>query len=127
MTRFLKRILVFSIPILIYCGFIVVVDPFAYFNWFSVIAPKTKRVTAKALNECLWKMNEFDRHPEASILLGDSRMDAMPADKVTGVTNRKYFNFGFGGASVKEMTDAFWFAANRTRLSDVYIGLNLNV
>src|SRR5580692_5668694 len=111
MTRFLKRLLIFSIPMVIYCGLIAVIDPFDYLHTVSVISPAVKTTTARALNECFWKMNQYDRHPVSSILLGDSRMDAMPTDKLTRVTNREYFNFAFGGGSLNEIIDTFWFAA----------------
>lgn len=127
MTRLLQRLLIFCIPMLVYCGCIAIVDPFNYFGTASVIPDVVKIPTARALNECFWKMNQFDRHPVSSILLGDSRMDAMPTDKLTAVTRREYFNFAFGGGTLNEMIDAFWFATRRVRLTDVYIGLNLNV
>lgn len=127
MMRFLTRLLIFSIPILVYCTAIAVIDPFDYFGLPSVISPGVKAATAKGLNECFWKMNEFNRHPASSILLGDSRMDAMPTEKVSQAAAREYCNLAFGGASLNEIMDAFWFAARRTRLTNVYIGLNLNV
>jgi hypothetical protein len=126
-ARFLKNLLLFSIPIVIFCGFIAIVDPFDYLNIVSAVSPGVKASTAKALNVCLWKMNQYDHQPVSSILLGDSRMDAMPAARISRVTNREYFNMAFGGGTLNEMIAAFWFAAGRTRLSDVYIGLNLNV
>lgn len=127
MTRFLARLVIFSIPIVIYCGVIALIDPFDFLNVVQIISPAVKASTAKALNVCFWKMNQYDHHPVSSILLGDSRMDAMPTDKLSKVTNREYFNFAFGGGSLNEMIDTFWFASRRTKLTDVYIGLNLNV
>jgi hypothetical protein len=127
MTRFLARLLIFSIPIAVYCGFVALIDPFDYLRVSSVISPTVKASTARALNECFWKMNQYDHHPVSSILLGDSRMDAMPTGNITRVANREYFNFAFGGGTLNELIDAFWFSTGRTRLRDVYIGLNLNV
>jgi hypothetical protein len=126
MTRFVKRLLIFVIPMAAYCAFIAVVDPFDFFGISSAISPGIKLRTAKAMNECFWKMEHYDRHPASGILLGDSRMDAIPGDKISGAAHREYFNLAFGGGTLNEMIELFWFAARRTRLTDAYFGLNLD-
>lgn len=126
MTRFLTRLAVFTIPFWIYFAFIAIVDPFGYLNIFPISAEQ-KFPVAGALNPCFWKMNDFGRHPSSRILLGDSRMLAIHPEKLREMTGADYFNFAYGGSSLNEMIDTFWYAARRTELREVYIGLNLNV
>lgn len=126
MTRFLSRLALFSIPFWVYFAFIAIVDPFGYLN-LSPISAEQKLPVAGALNPCFWKMNEFNRRPSSRILLGDSRMLGIHSDKLRESTGEDYFNFAYGGSSLNEMIETFWFAARRTELREVYIGLNLNV
>jgi len=72
-------------------------------------------------------MNLFRRAPQGKILLGDSRMLALRTERLREASGEDYFNFAYGGASLREMIDTFWFAARRTKLEKVYIGLSLNV
>lgn len=127
MARLFQRLLIFSIPFLIYGAAIAIIDPFNFLGTPSPVPTPIKKHIAQALNECFWKMEEFDRHPVSRILLGDSRMDNLPVTRVEAATGKEYFNFGVGGGAMKEMMDMFWFASRRTRLTEVDFGLNLNV
>src|SRR5690349_16490940 len=126
MKRFIQRVALFSIPFVVYAAFIVIVDPFDYLNIVHI--PKEQKFpNAAALNPCFWKMNEFARQPSSRILLGDSRMLGIRAEKLREMTGKDFFNFAYGGSSLNEMIDTFWYANEHTKLHDVYIGLNLNV
>ena len=126
MMRFLQRLAVFSIPFGVYFAFIVVVDPFAYLNIVHT-ARERKIANASALNQCFWKMNEFRQRPVPRILLGDSRMLPIRPEMLLAKTGDEYFNFAYGGSSLQEMIETFWFASRLTKLREVYVGLNLNV
>lgn len=102
-------------------------DPFDFFGAPSFIPDEVKAPTASQLNPCLWKMKRFERAPSANILLGDSRMNAVSVERLKELTGEDYFNFGYGGGSLKESIDTFWFAAERVKLQRVYIGLHLSV
>lgn len=117
----------FSVPVLAYMLIITIADPFRLFSGVSVFSDELKQKTARPLNPCLWKLVYFDRHPAAHILLGDSRMEGLPAAAVTVRTGQAYTNLAYGGATLNEIIDTFWFAANRQPLKSVVIGMNLNV
>ncbi len=127
MPRLVQRLFLFSLPFLIFWTGIAIIDPFNFLGTPSPVPTPVKKHIAQALNECFWKMEEFDRHPVSRILIGDSRMDNLPVAKVDAATGREYFNFGIGGGTMNEMMDIFWFASRRTRLTEVDFGLNLNV
>lgn len=71
-------------------------------------------------------MRRFERAPAPNILLGDSRMQAVSAGRLKELTGEEFYNFGYGGGSLKESIDTFWFAAGRVKLRSVYIGLHLS-
>jgi hypothetical protein len=127
MERLLKHFALFSVPFCIYATFIVVTDPFNFLFNHSLIAESTKQKTAGLINPPLWKMSQFDRTPRPNILVGDSRMGHVPIRAIREITGQQYFNFWYGGATLREMIDTFWFAAKRTRLQNVVIGINFNV
>jgi len=80
--------------------------------------------TAYPLNYCLWKMPAFARHPASNLLLGDSRMDALKSERVKELTGTDYFNLAYGGATIREIIESFWFASRHASVSRVYIGIN---
>ena len=124
---FLKHGIVFSIPILLYATFITVTDPFNFLGLPSVIPDDVKRRTSYPLNPCFWKMENYVKKPVPNLLLGDSRMDAISTAQLKNLTGEDYFNFAYGGATMREILDTFWFAAKQQKLEKVYIGLNLTV
>lgn len=101
-------------------------DPFDFVGAPSLVPREVKERTASQLNPCLWKMIRFERDPAPNILLGDSRMNAISAERLRELTGEEYYNFGYGGGSLKEAVDTFWFAAERAELKSVYIGLHLS-
>lgn len=127
MAHFLKRLLVFSVPFWLYILFIAVSDPFNYLGGPSIVSNEVKLRTAYPLNYCLWEMPAFARHSSENLLLGDSRMVAVNAKRVKELTGMEFFNLAYGGATIREIVESFWFASRRANLRRVYIGLNFNL
>lgn len=125
--RFFKKLTLFCLPLILAAGFIAAVNPFNFLPVKSVVSNEIKSSISPQLNPCLWKMNIFSQQPNDKILLGDSRMQGIKADDIEAVSGEKYFNLGYGGASLREVIDTFWFAAEQTKLQKVYIGVNLNI
>lgn len=127
MRIFWVRLLLFTSPWVAYCLAIYLVDPFCFLNAPAIISPQVKFPIANQLNPCLWKMHQFRGQPVGSILLGDSRMDSIRASEVSAAAGEPYFNLAYGGATLREVVDTFWFAQRQTRLRNVFIGINLNL
>jgi hypothetical protein len=127
MAHFLKRLGWFIVPFALYALFIFEVDPFDFLSTHSMVSDQIKMRTSFPLNPCLWKMPAFSRHPSQNLLLGDSRMEAVKTGEVKELTGQDYFNLAFGGATLREIISTYWFAASRTHLRRVYIGLNFNL
>jgi hypothetical protein len=125
--KYVPYVLRFAIPLLLYSGAIVAVDPFRMFSPTGLFSVALKERTAQPVNPCLWKLIDFDRNPESQILLGDSRMDGLLSAWIESQTGDRYRNLGYGGATMNEIMDSFWFASSRTKLKKVTIGVNLNI
>ncbi len=124
--RLLKRMALFSVPFVVYVLLIFAVDPFNFLTSSSFVSDDVKRSTAFQLNPCVWKMAEFDKVPKDKILLGDSRMQSLKSEDVKAVANEDFYNFAYGGGTLREVIDTFYFASKRTELKKAIIGINLD-
>jgi hypothetical protein len=106
---------------------VVWIDPFDFFGISKAIPAQAKKSAAWALNPCIGKLSEFRRDPSPNILLGDSRMESLDADRVTLAAGERYRNLSYGGASIREIADTFWLADSLVPLKNVYIGLGFNL
>jgi len=119
--------LLFGLPLLAYGVLLYAADPFRLFPSSSFFSPALKERTAKPINPCLWKLIQFHHQPAPRILLGDSRMEGLYPELIREQVPLDYANLAYGGATMNEIIDSFWFAARRAPLHDVVIGINLNV
>lgn len=123
---FWKRTLFFLSPIIVIIGVIVLADPYNYYRATSFIPQEVKLATSYKFHYPLWKTIGYERSPIENILLGDSRTDALGTVSVEQVTGEKWYNFAYGGATVPEIVETFWYANSLIKLKKVYIGLNFN-
>ncbi len=123
--RFLRKTMLLLGPFLLFGVFVITVDPFNYFQLSPVNEDLKKEISFK-LNYAMWKMYKFDRDPAPHILLGDSRMMELRSDEIREISGKSYYNFAYGGGSLKEAIATYDFAAARIPLKHVVIGLDLN-
>ncbi len=121
-----KRLLLLSVPFLLGAAFILLVDPYNYFNYSRLIADDAKSSVAAVINPTFWKLNQYEQTGGSRILLGDSRMIAMETETIRQATGEDYVNLAYGGGNARETIETFWLAAKKNRLEKVYIGINLD-
>ena len=126
MKKFLKKAIIYLIPFLIYFIMVVIVDPFNYFNVSHFIDNKIKKNTSYRLHYQLWKLIEYERDPLPNIILGDSRALYIKPREIYKFSNEKYFNFAYGGGTLSEIIDTFWYCTKKVKLKNVYIDINFN-
>jgi hypothetical protein len=127
MRRFIYKCLIFAAPFLAAALFVVLVDPYNYFNVSPLIANQHKIKFSRKLQMCLWKAIEYRRQPCANVLFGDSRTFFLDVERIAAVSGEPYYNFAYGGGTVPEMIASFWFAARHASLKRVYFGINFNL
>lgn len=126
LKKFLRRGMIFAVPFLLYGVFITIIDPYNYFSLPSPVNDGLKKEISFKLNYAMWKMLDYRKAPQNSILLGDSRMMAMDETRITEISGIDFYNLAYGGGSLKEALATFWFADGLGNLENVYIGLDLN-
>jgi hypothetical protein len=127
LRTFVKRLFLFFLPCAIYAGFICACDPFNFISTRSLISDQVKLPLANVLNMCLLKMIRLRREPAPNIMLGDSRMLEILDNRVSQMKGERYANMAYGGASLRECIETFWFASRLTQLHQVYLGVDLEI
>jgi hypothetical protein len=123
MKRLLGRAAIFCAPFILLAMFVAVVDPFDSLGFSSVISDGVKSEAAEALHNPLWKVQKFRGSPSSRLILGDSSMASLNIGEIRSLTGQEYFNFAYGGGTLAEAVDTYWFAASRVHLDAVYIGI----
>lgn len=125
MKRFLKNIILFSIPFWIYAAFIIIIDPYEFIN-ISHLIPASVKIKAINRNDesgprgnILWKMIHYRRHPVPSVLLGDSQTRGISRSMMNGLSGKPWYNMSVPGASYETMFDLFDFAVQQGKVKEV--------
>jgi len=125
MIRLLKRLMLFAAPFLVLTVFVGVVDPFDCLGVSNLVPDSVKSAVAEPLHNPLWKVEKFEQAPVSRLILGDSSMASINVNELHSVTGQEYFNFAYGGGTLAEALDTYWFAAARIHLDAVYLGVGL--
>lgn len=127
MKKLITKAIVFLLPFTVFFAAIATVDPFDYYNFFNAVPGEVKEGVSQKLNYTLWKIPHFKRNPSPHILLGDSRMHNLDAEKIEIFSGLSFYNLAYGGGTLAEIINTFWIAAGETRLKTVCIGINFNL
>ena len=100
-----------------------VVDPYEMNNVVNAGFDK-KKVSEKA-HYPLWKITHYPKNTHEVIILGDSRARSLRDKYWQGFGHNKAYNFGYGGATVREVYDTFQFVKSNKNLKSLVIGIQL--
>jgi hypothetical protein len=109
-----------------YIAAVIIIDPYNYFNT-RIVNQDVKTRIAYPLNERLSKIVEYKHNLSPNILIGDSRIQNLSVENIKKSTNDTYFNFGYGGCTLPELMDSFWFAAKQQKLKNVCVGISFDM
>ncbi|GAB5408242.1 MAG: hypothetical protein BalsKO_06070 [Balneolaceae bacterium] len=79
------------------------------------------------INYPLYKLQEFSTNPTDIILLGDSRTAKLNPKAFEDLTDMSVSNLAYGGGTLPEVIDTFWYTTKVHNIKKVYIGLNFNL
>jgi len=128
MKYFLKRILLFSSPIILYILAALIIDPYNIIHKeHNQKLIELKSQISYKLNYPLYKLKEYSDNPTDVILLGDSRTNKLNPKTFDQLTNLNTTNLAYGGGTLPEIIETFWYAAKIHPLKQVYIGINFNL
>ncbi len=123
MKKFILQTLFFAVPFAGYCLLIFLIDPFNYFDREGIFSTRTKEEVVRDIEPHLFKMIAFENDPKPNWVIGDSRSNGLYY--VTDEEN--WANLAYGGASLKEMIQSFWWANTIQQPDTVLMGINLSL
>ncbi len=115
MKKFISKFLLFTIPFLLFFVWFLAFEPYDYFGL---------RGGTNYANKQIYEMRRLLREEPTNIILGDSRMAHLDDDLVYEYAGEEYLNLAFGGATMGEIIDLFYFADEHTDLEKVYISIS---
>lgn len=128
MRKFIKWVLLFSLPLIIWIILVVLVDPYNYFSFGpKIIDNRFKMGISYKLNRPLYQLLGYNNHPTPSILLGDSRTACLKSEIINIYTKNDFTNLAYAGGSLVDAINTFWLVSKNNKLSDVYIGINFSL
>ncbi len=115
MKKFVSKFLLFSIPFALVFAWFLAFEPYDYFGI---------RGGTNYGNKQIYEMRRLLREQPTHIILGDSRMAHLDDDLVYEYTGENYVNLAFGGATMNEILNLFYYADEHTDLEKVYIAIS---
>lgn len=116
MGKYIKHIILFLLPLMLYGIAVRVVDPFNYFD-ASKLNKGEQMQYAYPINRTLYRLIEFNRTKKHKVLIGDSRMNYIGA--LTDTIDSEFFNFSSGGATMYQMLDVFEYITDVHQIDEV--------
>ncbi len=113
MKRLAKNFAIYCVPFIVLFLLFYLFEPYDYFG---------VKGDAIYLSKPLSSMREVMVDQPANIILGDSRMANLNLDYIKEITGEDYTMLGFGGATMYECVELFWFATEHTTLKKVVFG-----
>ena len=127
MKKYLLTGLLFSLPLIVYFSFLLLIDPHNFANVFHVISDSDKLKIIGRNDESsprgnmLWKALEIKRNKIKSVIIGDSQGAHINMDLAEQCSGEKIYNFCVPGASFDSFFKIFWFVADhQPDLESVY-------
>jgi hypothetical protein len=111
------------VPLFAYALIIAIIDPFNYLNSWGIGDRDNKDDIAEQVEPHLFRMIKFHNAPTKNISLGDSRSNGLFAR----IESQEWSNLGYGGSSLQEMIETFWWVAGVVKPDTVIMGINLNL
>ncbi|MBC8530267.1 hypothetical protein [Gehongia tenuis] len=110
MKKIVVKLLIFFMPVFLWISLFTSLDPYDYWNFFN-----DYRGFEEGIVTPLPRMRKYLNSDTSTLLLGDSRTAYVWRQMKTLGVDDEYANLAFGGASLKESIDLFWFAAEKRK------------
>lgn len=126
MYRFIRKLILFSLPIIILLIGIVFTNPYGHpalpQNIFSIYKKKNiEYLNNQRLQKAIWSL-----HTDKKIIfIGDSRTEQLISPSCGD--SLEILNLAFGGASFNEITSLTWSVLNNNNIETLYLGLNFDL
>lgn len=128
MRIFIRKIFLFSLLPVLYVLIATLLDPFGII--YETRNSKMKMVktrVARKVNVSLLRLQQFTFNPADIVLLGDSRTELLKSTEFEKISGDKTINLAFGGETLPELFETFWFITSNHEIKKIYIGINFDL
>jgi hypothetical protein len=128
MRLFIKKIFFFSISFFVYLVIACWIDPYNIIHKEN--NPRRNELKSQIsykLNNPLYKLQEYSAQPTEVVLLGDSRTNKLNSSTFEKLTQMKTTNLAYGGGTLPEIIDTFWYVTKIHDVKQIYVGINFNL
>ncbi len=116
MKKFFAKLALAFLPVVAYLCFFVAFEPNNYFGLHPV---------SENTSSIISKLRTFQRTGGTAIILGDSRLAQFDPAIVEDAAGESFINLAFGGASLEESIDLFYYAVGENpEINRVVLGLS---
>ena len=122
MQKYLHSSAIFLLPFITYFIIANIIDPYNYHNLSDSPDSPDKKI-AKLIEPHLFKLIEFKNNPKKNVMLGDSRSNALYSQ----LNSESWANLSFGGGSLEEIIQTFWWSTEICELDTILLGVNFNL
>ena len=125
MKYLITRILLFCMPLFLYILIVFFIDPYDIVRTEN--NPKLKKLKSEIsykLNYPLYKLKRYALNPTDIIILGDSRANKLNTAVFENLTKSTVTNLAYGGGTLTEMIETFWYVVGVHEVKEVYIGIS---
>lgn len=128
MKTFLKKILIYGLPIIFYLLLVLIFDPYKHF-WKSPAVDYERMITFSSKNHyALSKLSNLRETKRSVWIIGDSRSDQIKSiDLPNEEIKNAFINLSMGGANIDEIFSMFWSSINIIKPKEVYLGINWDI
>jgi hypothetical protein len=120
--------LLFLIPFYLYLILGLIIDPFnVFFEEENKEIKDIKIKTSSKLDYPLFSINKYLKNPTEIILLGDSRTNRLNMNQPKIGNKNRSTNLAYGGGTIPEIVETFWYITKFNDLKEVYVGINFNL
>lgn len=116
---------VFAIAVFLVFSLNFVVDPFNKNGVFRIDVPRAS--ISKKMNYQLYKVLEYAQDPQPVLLLGDSRANSLKQEMFENADMPNVYNFAYGGGTLFEAIDTFWYATKIKKINRVIFCVPFNL
>lgn len=126
MKQLSKKVFFLLFPYGLIFASVIIIDPYEYFSFNLVAQSEQKKKVASRINYVLWKLLHFKKAPHPNVIIGDSRMNVIKTDRLNRIDGKAYYNLSYGGGTLSEICNTFWWVKDLVKLKRVYLGISFN-
>ena len=91
-----------------------------------IVSYNGDKIVTKSPYPILKYVNDIDKNEEYSLILGDSKLTFVDAERISNISKEKYLNLSYGGCALEESILEFWYIVQRLKIKKVIFEIDFH-